>query len=237
MRWMDLYLILLETYGPRGWWPRISRAGSDGRDDRGYLPGGGPPGDRPGMFEVAAGAVLTQSTAWLNAERAVLNLSNKGVLSPEGILAIPRETLAEIIRPAGYFNAKARKLIELAGFFRNLTPDGSQYSTPSRESLLSLWGVGPETADSILLFAFGLPSFVVDAYTRRITGRLGFEHTDSSYDDFKSQIEMNIPRKWTVYAEFHAVLVEHAKTLCRKKPICAGCPLGELCEYRMYEKT
>lgn len=237
MRWMDLYQTLLETYGPRGWWPRISRAGTDGRDDRGYLPGGGPPEDLSGAFEIAAGAVLTQNTAWLNAERAVQNLSNAGALSHEGILAMSREILAEIIRPAGYFNAKARTLRELAGFFRTLSPDGFRYSAPTRDSLLSVRGIGPETADSILVYGFGVPTFVVDAFTRRIAGRLGFERTASSYEDFKSHIEMNLPRKWTVYAEFHAILVEHAKVRCRKSPRCAGCPLGDLCKYRMYEKT
>ncbi len=237
MRWMDVYRILLGTYGSRGWWPLVSRAGKEGRDDRGYLPGGGPPRDRAGMFEVAAGAVLTQGTAWLNAERAVLGLSRSGALSPEGILATPRDILAGILRPSGYFNAKARKLEELARFFRALPPEGSGYSAPSRDSLLSLWGIGPETADSILLYAFGISTFVVDEYTRRVAGRLGFERADSSYDDFKSRLEIETPRKWIVYSEFHALLVEHAKTRCKKNPICAECPLRSDCEYGMYDKS
>lgn len=237
MRWMDVYRVLLGTYGPRGWWPLVSRAGKDGRDDRGCLPGFGPPRDRAGMFEVAVGAVLTQGTAWLNAERAVLGLSTFGALSPEGILATPRDVLAGILRPAGYFNVKARKLEVLARFFGALPRDGSGYSAPSRDSLLSLWGIGPETADSILLYAFGVPTFVVDEYTRRIAGRLGFDHADSPYDDFKSRLERRTPRRWTVFAEFHALLVEHAKTRCRMNPICAECPLRSGCEYGMYDKS
>jgi endonuclease-3 related protein len=184
---------------------------------------------------VAAGAVLTQGTAWLNAEKAVLCLLTSGTLTPEGILSTPREVLAEIIRSAGYFNLKARKLEELARFFRTLPRDGSGYSAPSRDSLLSVWGIGPETADSILQFAFGVPTFVVDEYTRRIAGRLGCEHADSSYEKFQSCIEIDIPRTWIVHSEFHALLVEHAKARCRKKPACEGCPLSSPCAYRMYE--
>lgn len=229
MRWMDLFERLFSEYGPRGWWPLISRAGQDGRDDRGYLPGGNPPSDRAGMFEIAVGAVLTQNTAWSNAERAVLQLRDAGLLDPDKLIAVRQEILADTIRPAGYFNVKARKLMELSRFFAELPRSGTGYSTPSRDALLSVWGIGPETADSILLYAFGVPVFVVDEYTRRIAGRFGLANPEASYGELQSMIGVEVPVDRNLYSEFHALLVEAAKDSCRKKPLCPKCFLKEDC--------
>lgn len=223
----------MESYGPRGWWPLVSRAGRDGRDDKGYLPGGTAPSDRGGAFEIAVGAVLTQNTAWTGAERAVNRLLDADLLTPRKMLSTRPEDLAALIRPAGCCNMKARKLHELSKFFHSLPEEGPGYRIPSRESLLAVWGIGPETADSILLYAFGIPGFVADEYSRRIFRRLGMRVSLDSYDGLKTSIEREIPVDWTTCAEYHALLVEHAKTFCRSSPACSDCVSRAFCEYRM----
>lgn len=233
MDWTELYRRLLDIYGPRGWWPLPSRAGVGGRDGRGYLPGGGPPSDREGIFEVSAGAVLTQGTAWSNAERALRRLLDAGALDPGRIAGLRPDTLASIVRPAGYYNVKARKLVELSRFFLGLRPAGSGYSTPGRSDLLDLWGVGPETADSILTYAFGVPSFVIDEYSRRVFGRTGLADPRDSYENLRSAAERGLPDSWEIYAEFHALIVEHGKTRCRKRPDCGTCPIRKTCVYSL----
>jgi len=223
---MDVHDRLLELYGPRGWWPLITRAGKDGRDSGGYFPGNRKTPDRSGAFEVSVGAVLTQNTTWLNAERALRNLAGTGILSPEGLFASKHGAIASIIRPSGYFNTKANTLLELSGYFLSrdlLNPDSEP---PLREDLRALRGIGPETADSILLYAFGVESFVVDAYTRRILGRLGYASPGEPYDRLRVRIEREIPKTWIFYSELHALMVEHSKTACRKNPVCTQCGLG-----------
>ncbi len=228
---MDLYHRLLEIYGPRGWWPLPSRAGRDGRDERGYLPGGGPPSDRAGIFEISVGAVLTQGISWTNAERALLRLLENDFLDPRRIADCPPETLASLVRPAGYYNVKARKLIELSGFFLGLRPDGPGFRAPGRTDLLRVWGIGPETADCILTYAFGIPSFVIDEYTRRIFGRTGLADPKEPYEKLRTAVERGIPDSPAVYAEYHALIVEHGKLRCRTRPDCRPCPLLSCCEY------
>ena len=232
--WKELFERLYDFYGSRGWWPLISRAGKEGRDEAGYLPGAGPPSDRSGIFEVAVGAVLTQNTAWTNAERALIRLAESNLLTCEGLSSVPPGVLAETIRSAGYYNSKARKLTQLSDFFYRLDKNGSIYSIPSRDSLLSLWGIGPETADSILLYGFGVPTFVIDSYTQRIAERIGFFRSGGTSEELKFDVERALPRNWTVYAEFHALIVEHGKQVCRKSPLCGNCFLSRFCESRMY---
>lgn len=203
------YKKLLKTFGPQDWWP----------------------GDGP--FEVMVGAVLTQNTNWGNVEKAINNLKRAGKLSAEGIHNMERDQLAGLIRPSGYFNIKAKRLKNLIKWFID-SHDGdtrkmfSQDLQSLREELLSVNGIGPETADSILLYAGNLPSFVVDAYTYRVLVRHQLMFEDSSYDDIKAFFEENLPEDARQYNEYHALLVAVGKTYCRpREPSCGECPLKE----------
>lgn len=211
----DIYRLLLEEYGPRGWWPVTRRRGGEPE----YL--GGPRSARQ-RFEVAAGAVLTQNTAWSNASQAVTALSREGLLDPAVLAAAPRELVADLIRPSGYYNQKARRLQELAAWF-------AAGPVPERAALLRLHGIGPETADSILLYGFSLPFFVVDAYTRRVFSRLGLLSGDESYERIRALFEGNLEADPAVFNEYHALIVEHAKQRCTRRPSCTDCPIGEWC--------
>jgi len=170
------------------------------------------------------GAILAQNTAWPNVEKAINNLKILKSLSPITLLNLNEDILKSAIKPAGYFNQKARKLREFAKFFKSLN------KTPSRDLLLSLWGIGPETADSMLLYAFKVPSFVVDAYTKRIFSRLGLINIDEAYDTFKAYFELSLPKNLAVYQEYHALIVEHAKRFCKSKPECEDCILNKDCK-------
>ncbi|HER43200.1 MAG TPA: endonuclease III domain-containing protein [Candidatus Eisenbacteria bacterium] len=212
---VEIYQRLLSEYGPQGWWP-VTPPGE--RTPR-YTGG---PRDSAQRFEVAVGALLTQNTSWRNASRAIENLNDARLLSPAGIGGAGKNALARLIRPAGYFNQKAARLETLARFFE----DGSAVT---RDNLLALAGVGPETADSILLYGFGKPFFVVDAYTRRIFDRLGLLDGRAPYERIRRIFEGEIPRNARLYNEYHALIVEHAKRFCRKRPLCGDCPLRDRC--------
>ncbi|MEX0801005.1 MAG: endonuclease III domain-containing protein [Dehalococcoidia bacterium] len=210
-RLLDVYRRLLDAYGPQGWWP----------------------GDSP--FEVMAGAVLTQSAAWANVEKALANLKSAGALSLEGIEALSEAELARLLYPAGYHNAKARKLKALAGLVRSRFGGdlGRMLATPAAELrplLLATHGIGPETADAILLYAAGRASFVVDAYTRRIFSRLGVEPDAGTYEAWRALFESNLAPDAPLFNEYHALIVRHGKDVCRREPLCAGCVLLDLCE-------
>ncbi len=213
----EIYNILFRYYGPRGWWPLIR-------------PGGSRPEyfvtleSREQVFEVAVGAVLTQNTAWRNAAGAVAELNRTGNLNPGRILDLDQRKLAGIIRSSGYYNMKARKLKALARFF-----SGDREFT--RDQLLSVYGIGPETADSILLYGFGEPSFVVDAYTCRIFSRIGILKKSPEYNRVKEYFELHLPGDPGLYGEYHALIVEHAKNFCRRSPLCGGCPLDRICRF------
>ena len=214
-RFMRVYERLRREYGPRGWWPVTPPGGTAPR----YT--GGPRSDRQ-RFEVAAGAILTQNTAWRNASRAIESLNRLGAMSPEAIGRMDVEEIARAIRSAGYFNQKAKRLKTIAAYFRaNL--EGT------RDGLLALDGVGPETADSIMLYAFNAPFFVIDAYTRRLFGRLALVDPEAPYDEIRDRFESNLPRRVSLYQEYHAVIVEHGKTICRKKPLCKKCLFKKWC--------
>ncbi|HII01533.1 TPA: endonuclease III domain-containing protein [Methanosarcinaceae archaeon] len=236
-----IYDYLLDAYGSQGWWPLTELHANGGSNPtktgsvQGYHPGDYTyPRNSTQQFEIICGALLTQNTSWPQVETALFNLKRLKALSPEGILALDPETLREAIKPAGYYNQKAGRLKILAGWFSDLqerTPERPVeiiQRIPAREKLLSLKGVGPETADSILLYAFKQPSFVVDAYTRRITANLGLAGEKAKYDEIKALFEENLPEDTVVYQEYHALLVEHAKRHYKKKGAYGECPLLEI---------
>ncbi len=214
-RFRKIYDRLLREYGQQRWWPVTPRGGTTPRYS------GGPRDDRE-RFEVAVGAVHTQNTAWANAARAIERLNEIGAMSPAAIAGMEEASLAASIRSAGYYNQKAKRLRTIAAYFLA----GAERS---RESLLALNGVGPETADSILLYAWGRRFFVVDAYTRRMFGRLGLVAPRASYDEIRLSFEGNLPRRSRLYQEYHALIVAHGKRICKKIPICKKCLLKNLC--------
>jgi endonuclease III related protein len=217
-RFMKVYELLRREYGPRRWWPVTPPGGTR------PLYTGGPRDDRQ-RFEVAVGAILTQNTAWSNAARAIESLNLLRAASPGAIERMDVRTLAAAIRSSGYYNQKAKRLKTLAAWFL-------AKRKAMRDELLSLDGVGPETADSIMLYAFGAPHFVVDAYTRRLFGRLALADPSAPYEEIRSLFERNIPRRASVYKEYHALIVEHGKLVCRKEPLCEKCLLKKLrCMY------
>lgn len=225
-----IYDYLLDAYGPQGWWPLTELHDNSGTNPtktgsiQGYHPGDYTyPHTKNQQFEIICGALLTQNTGWPQVEKALLNLKQLNALSPEAVLSLDPEILKNAIKPAGYYNQKAARLKILAGWFSNLKD-----ITPTREELLSLKGVGPETADSILLYAFKQPSFVVDAYTRRIVTNLSLVEEKARYDEIKTLFEENFQEDLAVYQEYHALLVEHAKRYYQKNRNSAKCPLLEL---------
>ena len=241
----SLYEALLGHYGPQGWWPVLSRAGEAGYDDRGYHPGLYPAvrEDGAAFFDVLCGAVLTQNTAWRNAEAALKSMRRRGIDSLEKITAAEDEYLAATIRSSGYYNQKARKLKSLAEALADFPtrPDGRNKGRPEksskilREDLLGVWGLGPETADSILLYAFDSPFFVIDAYTRRMMERV-FGVTDiprgnRGYDYLQDVFHSALPHNTEVYGEYHALIVRHCKEACTVRPRCIGCMLTARCLY------
>jgi endonuclease-3 related protein len=207
---IEIYRRLFDAFGPQHWWP----------------------GETP--FEVTIGAVLTQNTSWRNVERAIANLREADVLEPKALYDLPVEELEELLRPAGYFRIKARRLRSLLEFLVERY-DGSldamfAVGLPDlREQLLDVHGIGPETADSILLYAGGLPTFVVDAYTHRVFSRHGWIDFDADYHQIQEYAESELPQKVPLYNEYHALLVRLGKDYCRKtKPKCEACPLRGL---------
>jgi endonuclease-3 related protein len=214
MNLQQFYARLLTRYGPQGWWPLLELRAKDGETlaKAGGSPGGYHRGDysypRTGQqrFEVCAGAILTQNTAWVNVEQALANLHSHGLLDPARIVRVKEERLRRLIRPAGYYNQKAKKLKAFARFYLAL-----KGAVPSREELLRVWGVGPETADSIRLYAYGRLEFVVDAYTKRVLSGRKLVATEASYEEVKRFCVARLPRDVKLYQEFHALLVAHAK--------------------------
>ncbi len=200
--------LLLDRYGRQGWWP----------------------GENP--FEVMIGAILTQNTAWANVERAIHNLQQAEVLSLQGLLELPLERLAELIRPSGYFNIKAKRLQNFCQFLQASggEPALREVDTGSlREALLAVNGVGPETADDILLYAFERPVFVIDTYTRRIFTRLGMADGTEEYELLRQGFETALGPDTLLFNEYHGLIVRHAKEACGKRPRCSGCCLERLC--------
>jgi endonuclease-3 related protein len=207
-RLRHVYRELLSAYGPQSWWPAQTR------------------------FEVMVGAVLTQNTAWSNVERAIANLREADRLSPEGILAASSETLAQWLRPSGYFNVKAKRLRAFCQALRDAGGEAALErlsTTDLRAFLLGVHGVGPETADDIVLYAFERPVFIVDAYTRRLFARLGLIAGSEAYDTLRLAVEEALGRDAAVFNELHALIVSHAKHACRPRPHCMHCTLRRQC--------
>jgi endonuclease III related protein len=203
---------LFTAFGPQHWWP--------GRT----------------QFEVIVGAILTQNTSWANVELAIGNLRGAGLLAARAILKVPVRRLERLIRPSGYFRQKARKLKAFSEFLR-AEYGGSlrkMFQTPTivlREKLVGVWGIGPETADSILLYAGEHAVFVVDAYTRRMLARHGWITERATYDDVRWVFEREFPGDRRRFNEFHALIVQAGKNFCRAHdPNCAACPLGRYLE-------
>lgn len=206
-RLTEIYERLFEHFGPQYWWP----------------------GETP--FEVCVGAILTQNTSWQNVKKAIDNLKAANILSPRAMSHMSESSLAELIRPAGYYNIKANRLKAFINFLiQEFRGDlDAMFKTPLeelRDHLLSIRGIGPETADSILLYGGRLPTFVVDAYTLRALSRHGLIFEDATYEDVRGMFMDNLPIDVQLYNEFHALWVALGKHYCKKtRPLCSGCPL------------
>lgn len=203
---IEIYHKLYHAFGPQHWWP----------------------GDSP--FEIAVGAILTQNTNWANVEKAIASLKNKRALSAKGIHEMKTEKLALFIRPAGYFNVKARRLKAFIHFLINdyhgsMGRMKNEKLNTLRTKLLNVHGIGPETADSILLYALDNPVFVIDAYTKRALSRHSVINHDENYERIQDLFHETLKRDTELFNEYHALFVRLGKTYCRKKPLCDGCPL------------
>ena len=206
---LQIYQKMFDALGPRHWWP----------------------GETP--FEVIIGAILTQNTNWSNVEKAIKNLKTAGKLSPEGMYELSVTELAELIRPSGFFNVKAKRVKAFINWLfsryeGNLSKMFAQKLQSLRSELLSVKGIGPETADSVLLYAGNMPTFVVDAYTHRIFSRHELIPEESTYDEMKSFFEENLPEDVQLFNEYHALIVNIGKTFCKTKKVCEPCPLKDL---------
>ncbi len=222
-----IYQLLLEAYGRQGWWP-VTPIGC--RMDE-YRPVYGVKGltDKQ-RFEIIIGAILTQNTNWKNVEKALINLNKEKLIDINKIKNINIRKLASLIRPSGYFNQKAERLKIIADFLSknpiNKLKKGNIKEL--REKLLELKGIGPETADSILLYAFDKPIFVVDAYTKRVFNRLGYK--EGTYEELQKLFMGNLSEDAKIFNEYHALLVELGKKYCKNKPICQECPIKNICK-------
>jgi endonuclease-3 related protein len=201
-----IYRILYETYGPRHWWPGET------------------------SFEVMVGAILTQNTSWRNVEKAIQKLKGKGILNPEGIHRLKKKELAPLIRSSGYYRIKADRLKAFIDFlFEEYDGDLRRMKRERpeelREKLLDIRGVGPETADSILLYGLRRSIFVADAYTKRILSRHGIISEKASYEEVQKLFMDYLPHDEKLFNEYHALFVHLGKTVCRKMPKCDICPM------------
>ena len=204
---LNTYKRLFTKYGPQHWWPAKT------------------------PFEVIIGAILTQSAAWVNVEKAIDNLKKNNALSPMAIRRMPHDKLAALIYSCGYYNTKARKLKAFAGWLGEYCNDNlddlfAQDTGELRKQLLGVYGIGEETADSIILYAGNKPVFVIDAYTKRIVDRLGLAPNRNNYTAYQSLFTANLPSDNRLFNEYHALLVHHAKEVCRVPPLCQQCCLN-----------
>jgi len=209
-RFVKVYERLLGAYGPQHWWPAET------------------------PFEVMVGAILTQNTNWTNVERALENLKACSDLDARQILEHGHEVLAEYLKPSGYFNVKAVRLTTFCTWYVEQGGFDALKARPTgqlRSELLAIKGIGPETADDILLYAFERPVFVIDAYTRRIFSRIGLVSEELSYEQSRQLFEKALGPEVALYNEYHALIVRHGKTHCRPIAKCACCSLKRLCRY------
>jgi len=209
---INIYRRLLAHFGPQHWWPAKE------------------------PFEVIVGAILTQSAAWGNVEKAIANLRAAEALSPGALRRLSRSKLAKLVHPCGYYNAKALKLKSFAFWLGNHYDDDldSLFANDTddlRRQLLSIHGIGQETADSILLYAANKPIFVIDAYTRRIISRIGLTPEKDSYAAYQAFFMEHLPSDAELFNEYHALLVCLGKNVCRRRPLCQQCCLSEICQF------
>lgn len=210
MKIYDIYKILLRRYGPQGWWPGETQ------------------------LEIIVGAILTQNTSWTNVEKAIADLKEVVSLdSPTDLHGLSIKRLSRLIRPAGYYNVKARRIKNFTQFLEerygsSIKMLGALDSQRLREELLSVNGIGPETCDSIMLYAFNRAVFVIDAYTKRIFSRHGYFTHDILYESAQRYFMNNLPAKEKIFNEYHALIVRLAKEHCRTNPRCDGCPLSSM---------
>jgi endonuclease-3 related protein len=209
---LNIYHQLMDRYGPQYWWPAQE------------------------PFEVIVGAILTQSAAWGNVEKAIANLKEAKALSPKALRQLSLSKVATLIHPSGYYNAKALKLKSFAHwlgehFNDSLTKLFAGDINYLRQRLLSVRGIGEETADSIILYTANKPIFVIDAYTRRIINRIGLAPVINSYSAYQSLFTNNLPTDTKLFNEYHALLVRLAKDVCRNHPLCQQCCLKEICHF------
>ena len=215
----DIHDRMFARYGEQCWWPA----------------------DTP--FEMMVGAVLTQATSWTNVEIAIARMKDADALSPAAIRGMDTDTLAALIYSSGFYNAKARKLKALAQFLGETYDDDISTmrlvdGAKLRRELLGVKGIGEETADAILLYALGKPSFVIDAYTRRLISRLGIAPNSEAYSAYQKLFSDNLQQDTAMFAEYHALIVQHGKETCRKTPVCEGCCLRSVCPMgRAYTET
>ncbi|MFK5926802.1 MAG: endonuclease III domain-containing protein [Desulfuromusa sp.] len=207
---LHIYQRLLDHYGSRNWWPAET------------------------PFEVVVGAILTQNTNWNNVEKAIVNLRRADALTVDAILNMELQTLEQLIRPSGFFRQKAERLQIFCRYLQehhqgNLEHLFDQELNLVRNELLHLKGIGSETADSILLYAGQRPSFVIDAYTNRLFGRLGVLSGTEKYTVVRDFFMSHLPEDTQLYNEYHALIVIHCKDFCRKKPLCHNCPCADIC--------
>lgn len=205
----DIYKKLYGTFGPQHWWPGVTQ------------------------FEIIIGAILTQNTNWQNVEKAIINLKQHRNLTPSGLKKIHINKLAKLIRPAGYYNLKAKRLKEFSNFLFNEYKGNLKRMFQTkypllRRKLLNVKGIGPETADSILLYAGFKPIFVVDAYTKRVLSRHNILNHNADYNEIQQFFMQNLPNRTKLFNEYHALLVRVGKHYCRKVPKCNECPLKSI---------
>ncbi|MCE5311930.1 MAG: hypothetical protein LLF86_02120 [Nitrospiraceae bacterium] len=204
-----IYAILHKKFGPQHWWP----------------------GDTP--FEITVGAILTQNTNWSNVEKAIFNLKKVKALNAAAMSRLAHEQLAALIRPAGYFNVKAKRLRSFLDFLNDeysgsMTKMKKIDAVVLRYQLLSVNGIGPETADSILLYALDKPVFVIDAYTKRILSRHGIMEADADYHQYQQLFHDSFDNDTALFNEYHALIVRLGKDFCKPRPLCSSCPLNSI---------
>jgi len=203
-KFKQIYQILYRAYGPQYWWPCSTKEKK---------------------FEMVIGAILTQNTSWKNVEKAIENLKNNKLINPDKLIKVNIAKLKKLIKPAGYYNQKAERLKLMARFLK-------ENKNITREKLLGIKGIGPETADSILLYALKQPYFVIDAYTKRIFKRLGFIDSDN-YNELQNLFTKNLDINVKLFNEYHALIVKLGKEICTKIPACKKCPLDFICKHNI----
>jgi endonuclease-3 related protein len=222
-----IYKILYKKFGKQNWWPVDKKYHKKNLSDF--------------RFEIIVGSILTQNTNWSNVEKIIINLKKNNMLNIQNLIEADFDYLTDIIKPSGFFNQKTKRLLKISNFLKNnfnsnLDKFFNREKRLIRNQLLSLNGIGPETADSIILYAGSKPIFVVDSYTKRLCERIPLK-TKLFYDDIQSFFEKDLNKNFkneelvNIYNEFHALIVKLAKDNCKKKPNCDNCPLKEQCEF------